>query len=828
MSLRIDTKRGETALELADTVARQQVTLGFPGRVSPSPVDSDAFAYPVDRAVAVTTDGVVVEAATTARVLDESGRVQADVTADSAVSLPSGTYYLSIASHINTYLWVDAPDGIEIRRDHEATTLDLDFRRAVDVRIGVRSAHERPEATITVTPDARDAMAAVSYFGTALKDDGPMRSFPSLRGHPPDIELGEAFRVSDDLEKPETGITIRIPPSYEHLYPVATLAYYLGAEVVPGDWPHVSTDAGFEYALDWEVDFERTVDRVLRHLFTCDCFVRAAGPYSQELQGQSEFERDTGIDPADAYDRSIAEQFEAYLSVPFERVEPYAPEWSVGAHVEAVPENVGHLPFLAKNLAVVKSPSTLERVEYPASVARTEPALADGEYTRSTVTSSGTDTAGSTVPESPDHLDGPESDRPDGEPWSASLPTLSDGRENPSGDRENSSDDREIVIPKPLDVQEQRWIGDGIPLGADKPVPASYRNALERDPVEDDIEIAVVCNDPEMADEDEDVRRLLNAETPFDVRVHPHRSLSTEELRDVLRRGADFLHYVGHIDDDGFRCVDGSLDATTLDEIRVDAFFLNACQSFDQGMALVDAGAIAGAVTHSDVLNADAVRTGRSAARLLNNGFPLNTAIRLASREHDTDDLYTVVGDGTLQIAQAESVPHRVRAELTGTGEFDYCFRSFVTEQHPLGAAQRPTIDEVDGWSLVGSSVCSQVSPEALRESFTYEDVPVQLYGDAYWSTDVADALPSLSRFDALVDDAATAAEELRNLGADPDVDADHEGYRRARARLEEYNRSLDDAFEEFTEDGYRIAFQSVIASHRRSNDADRSGPPDR
>lgn len=810
MSLRIDTTRGETALEVADTVARQQVTLEFPGRISPSTVDPDGFVYPVDRAVAVTADGVVAEAATTAKVLDESGSVREDVTGESPVSLPAGTYYLGVASHLNTYLWVDAPDGIEIRRDHEATTLDVDFRRPVEVRVGARSAHERPEATITASSDVRDAMAAVSYFGTALKDDGPMRSFPSLRGHPPRIELGETFRAPDDLEKPETGITIRIPASYEHLYPVAALAYYLGAEVVPGDWPHLTTDAGFEYALDWVVDFEHTVDRVLKHLFTCDCFVRVAGPYSQELRDQSGFERDTGIDPAEMYDRPIAEQVERYLSVPFERVEPYVPEWGVGAHVEAVPENVEHLPFLAKDLAIVRSPSTVERIDDPSSFARPDSALADGDYTRSAATSSGTGIGDPTAPGSSGEHDRPELDAG---AWSATE----SGR----------SADREIVMPEPLDAQEQRWIGDGIPLGADRPVLESYRNALGRDPVDGDIEVAVVCNDPRMADEDEAVRRLLNAKTPFDVRVRPYRNLSTEGLCDVLRRDADFLHYVGHIDDDGFRCVDGSLDATTLEEVNVDAFFLNACRSFDQGMALVDAGAIAAAVTHADVPNADAVRTGRSVARLLNNGFPLNTALRLASREHDTDDTYTVVGDGTLQVAQAESVPHLVRAELTGTGEFDYCFRSFVTEQHPLGAAQRPTIDEVDEWSLVGSSVCSRVSQDALRESFTYEDVPVRLHGDAYWSTDVADAVPPLSRFDALVDDAAAAAEELRRLEADPAVGADDEEYRRVRARLEEYNRALDDVFEEFTEDGYRVAFRSVIEGYNRSGKVDRSEPTD-
>jgi hypothetical protein len=34
----------------------------------------------------------------------------------------------------------------------------------------------------------------------------------------------------------------------------------------------------------------------------------------------------------------------------------------------------------------------------------------------------------------------------------------------------------------------------------------------------------------------------------------------------------DFLHYIGHIDADGFECRDGRLDVRTLDRVGVDAF----------------------------------------------------------------------------------------------------------------------------------------------------------------------------------------------------------------------------------------------------------------
>ncbi len=61
-------------------------------------------------------------------------------------------------------------------------------------------------------------------------------------------------------------------------------------------------------------------------------------------------------------------------------------------------------------------------------------------------------------------------------------------------------------------------------------------------------------------------------------------------------RSTDFLHYIGHIDDDGFQCRDGRVDGTTLDQVGIGTFLLNACNSYDQGLGLVEQGAIAGIV----------------------------------------------------------------------------------------------------------------------------------------------------------------------------------------------------------------------------------------
>jgi hypothetical protein len=48
------------------------------------------------------------------------------------------------------------------------------------------------------TTDAEDVMMAILTFRSALKTTSPERSFPTLRGHPPAIELNDRLEIPDD------------------------------------------------------------------------------------------------------------------------------------------------------------------------------------------------------------------------------------------------------------------------------------------------------------------------------------------------------------------------------------------------------------------------------------------------------------------------------------------------------------------------------------------------------------------------------------------------------------------------------------------------------
>ncbi|WP_433624367.1 hypothetical protein [Halomicrococcus sp. NG-SE-24] len=310
------------------------------------------------------------------------------------------------------------------------------------------------------------------------------------------------------------------------------------------------------------------------------------------------------LDFADLYDASLAERLAAYLEVPYALLEDHVPEWQLAAHVAPEPENVEMLPFVVDDLAVVRTPSVTERPASDVRSSATEEFARSGEFTRSVT--------GSSAP------------------------------------------DQSLVEPDLTDAQEQLWVGDDAPVGANKAIAEAFRNRLERTSSDGEIDITVVCNDSKMDEERTLADEMYGSreELPFDVTVRS--DLTTGELRDALARETQFFHYIGHIDENGFDCADGYLDTRSLDSVGAEAFFLNACQSYDQGVALIESGAIGGVVTLNDVVNSGAVRVGKAMSRLLNRGFPLRSALNVARDRSLVGDQYLVVGDGNLGITQTD------------------------------------------------------------------------------------------------------------------------------------------------------------------------------
>jgi hypothetical protein len=287
------------------------------------------------------------------------------------------------------------------------------------------------------------------------------------------------------------------------------------------------------------------------------------------------------------------------------------------------------------------------------------------------------------------------------------------------------------------DAREETWVGEGTPIGATKAVPQAYRNRIGRSPTTGEIEVAVVCNADAMAEEGDLVDDVYGsrANLPFDVTVH--RECTTDELADVLAADRDFLHYVGHIEAAGFECADGLLDAAELETVGADAFFLNACQSYDQGMALIEGGAIGGIVTIRDVVNHGAVRIGRAVARLLNYGFPLRPALEIAREESVVGSLYIVVGDGGLSIAQSPGgTPMLVRVREQGE-EYATKIDMFGADTG-VGGVTIPHLDAVDHYYLAaGSTEFIELDRAELLEFVGFDDGPLVLDGQLTWADEL-------------------------------------------------------------------------------------------
>ncbi|WP_336359326.1 hypothetical protein [Haladaptatus sp. ZSTT2] len=597
--------------------------------------------------------------------------------------LPEKTYSIELNGPIKLYLQVTAPLTVTAG----ATEMAFEFGDDTEVLVGARSYHDSPATTITTTEDPHDMMAAISALSSSLKTASCERSYPTLRGHPPTIELGDELDIPDGLSAPETGVTLQVPPKLEALYVVAPLAYYLGAEIEPGETAQLITETGSVHPLGTGEAFERTVERLLKQTFFLDCLTRTEGYYQVSLHERSAVEEHIPFSLKERYSQSVGEQLEADLEVPYDRIKPHLPEWKLTTHIPPAPENVEILPFLVNDLAIVRTPTASTVTQPEAQTAAVDEFMRD-TFTRATT---------------------------DGEQSSIS-----------------------VVQPESMNSLEQAWVGENAPLGATKATVSAFRNRLHRTVTNQDIDITVVCNDEAMLDEQHAAADVYGSreELPFNVTLTSN--LTVSELGQVLESDVDFLHYIGHIDDDGFQCTDGKLNVRTLESVGVDAFMLNACRSYTQGMRLIEGGSVGGVVTLDEVIDSGAFRIGSTMARLLNLGFPLRAALTIAADQSIIGSQYLVVGDGNVDIAHAESLTPHICDVRTRDDGFDVSIRTYPTRNMGIGTLFCPHIgDNQDQFLSSGHIKTFTVGREELYEFLSLEETPVIFDGEFTWSTDI-------------------------------------------------------------------------------------------
>jgi hypothetical protein len=607
------------------------------------------------------------------------------------LELPAGEYVLDIDTDVKTYLQVDGPLSVAKTPDFEHVVVTFPERR--QFTLGFRSRHDRPTDTVTVPGTPSGFAAAVTHAASAHKTTGADRTYPTLRGHPPLVEVGDSLSVPDAVveETPDVGIELLVPPVYEALYTTAPLAYYLQADVETADVDQpllCAPSAGIREPLSTMPRLEADVQRLLRKTFFLDCLVRNAGPYGTNLAEESLLDA-LDIDGPTLYHADPVDRLQRYLDVPFQAVEHRLPDWHLSTYVDPEPGYMETLPFLLNSLSLVFPPKTSE-------------------------------------------LEGAE----------LVERSLDDFYRSPQGPGEVATVD--VVKPELRGGRVHGWLADGVPIDVFKSTPSAYRNRLryaERD--HDEPIVSVVLNDQDMDKEHADVASIYREDSEaLPTTVDVYEELSTAELATVFESENDFVHYIGHCEEDGLRCPDGYMPASVLSAVNTQTFFLNACGSFHEGMALVEKGAVAGGVTFTQVLNDHAVKVGSAFARLLIHGFSFERALRIARRRIMMGKDYAVVGDGTHTLSQTTNrVPTTAELERLSEDQFFLQFDQFSIRE--VGAYYHPYVADNEYSYLCGNTAEFALDRRTIVDFLARADTSVIYEGEFYWSDDLAERLVS-------------------------------------------------------------------------------------
>jgi hypothetical protein len=620
----------------------------------------------------------------------ESGQTHELGSDTEPLSLQNEEYLIDLDTEIKSYLRFEGPAALRRSEDFDQVTLSLPARQRITV--GFRSRHRRPADTLTVPPTPDGFATALTHLPAAHKTTGPERSYPTLRGHPPLVELDDQTSIPDAFTEaiPDNGIRLEVPRSIEQLFVLSPLSYYLGAKVQVSehDAPRLRAPAiGLDHEFPTLPELETDTARLLRKVFFLDCLVRNAGPYGTTLAEASLLDA-LGLDTTELYRSEPAQRLASYLDISYGAIEQRLPDWHLATYVDPQPERMETLPFLLDTLSLVYQPRTSE-------------------------------------------LEGNE----------LVERSLDDFYRGAGGHNAGQVASVDIVKPELRSGRIHSWLAEGTPIDVFKCVPAAFENRLDYLGREGDtIEIAVVMNDQDMRDEHADVAEIYRARSediPINVEVYDR--LSCAELGRIFESELDFVHYIGHCEEHGLRCPDGYLSASSLDECNAQTFFLNACGSYHEGVELIEQGSVAGAITFSQVLNDHAIKVGSAFARLLVHGFGFERALQLARRRIMMGKDYAVVGDGTHTLAQnGNRLPATVTLEEI-EGQYLISYDQFSTRH--TGSFYRPYIGDATYAYLCGNESEFVVDKPELLTFLRRADSPVIYDGDVYWSEDLVEQL---------------------------------------------------------------------------------------
>ena len=354
-----------TTLTVRDVIEGVEMRFRVDREPDLSPALPAIFPLPVDRAVSFKATSVSVAEYSAVSVRDGDGKFLARP--EEPTQFPRGDYCLEVNGVTKAFIRVEDA-AVSVNGTAGADPIEFVFDRRRTVSVGGRSLHTRPEATITVPDDPEALAEAVSVFGSSIREFSSERSWPTLRGHPPRIQRGDALDIPSQLTVPDSGVEVVVRPTYADVYRLSTLTYYLGARMRIGDRPAIRLANGYTERLPGEgPKLERRVEALFRTWFLLDTLVRTDGYVISDREEYDRVGPKIPFYPPNLEDLSMSERLMEYLEVDPETVTPHAPAWATEAVVRPDPAAAELLPHLAHVLAPVRvrGPGDRSRPDVP-------------------------------------------------------------------------------------------------------------------------------------------------------------------------------------------------------------------------------------------------------------------------------------------------------------------------------------------------------------------------------------------------------------------------------------------------------------------------------
>lgn len=688
----------DNGIKIFDNIEQHICEINTHRPVSLNEESTDRFIFPVDHASSIITEELSIKHTMAVCLRNHTGMMLDEFTMGDTRTLPSDQYIIEFSSPIKLYIIVNSKTEIKV----DENKVNLKFLSPQKVYLGARSHHERPSTTIRTTDNPEDLVQAISYFGSSLKTTSCERSYPTLRGYPPNLKLDDHLKIPDILDKSETDVTIEVPPNYSSIFTIVSLAYYLGADVRLGESPKIMTDGNIIHDLEGTPrQFEDEVERVLKQCFFLDCISRTEGYYQVRLYEREQINSKIDLQFDSLYDQPVAEQLQSYLNVPYKLISGLVPIWKKTAHIQPVPKNIEFLSHISNDLSIIK-PRKKKNIESVRSF------------------------NGKNKPSENDSNNGYKN-----------LGNILCPAENYQSEGPIDVPQQNVEVLEST-AMEHTWIGSGIPTDTNKAVLDAFENRIDQTPTDGDISIAIVVNDDEMAKEGTIVNEVYDSRDQLALTTDLRHRLTTGELRELFTQEYDFLHYIGHIDETGFRCIDGQLDTTDIKNVRISTFFLNACTSYQQAAEIIKSGAVAGIATTNPIINSGAERVGKVVARLLNQGFPISSALKIAKSESVMGSNYTVIGDGSANLTQAQSgVPSLCEINKKNPDKYEATYITYLTNKRDLGAITVPYAKNNKTYFLTsGKTGEFEMKTNELIRFTSMGEMPVRIDSKLYWGSE--------------------------------------------------------------------------------------------